>query len=242
MRRFVVVVVLAACAERAPAPGPGLTLELADPARGLAGVYRAADGTLLEFAATRDDRGRVAVAVREGERVIAEVAPDGAGGARVIHGDGAAYGELVREVARAAGGDPELGPFSSALAIPRLAAVAEEEAPCGTDGYIAFVDASGETGGEACACPVAEDVELEVIFHHPDNCRGECGPGCDGIGGLHFCTAACMAHDNCVRGLIDAGLPAWAAHACCSFGLKAAAESYLACLLVPSACECPGPH
>ncbi|MGE0396863.1 MAG: hypothetical protein AB7T06_09115 [Kofleriaceae bacterium] len=70
------------------------------------------------------------------------------------------------------------------------------------ESYATGSGSGGSDDGDDCPFPCLEDDPGD-----DDECRGECGAGCDGIDGNHFCTEECMAHDDCYRGCLDSGCP-----------------------------------
>lgn len=76
-----------------------------------------------------------------------------------------------------------------------------------------------------------------------DNCRGECGRGCDGIAGKHFCTPECRAHDDCYRDCLESSCLFCNSYTCsirCAATWYQAYQSWWYCYFgPPGACACP---
>lgn len=75
-----------------------------------------------------------------------------------------------------------------------------------------------------------------------DDCRGECGPGCDGIDGNHYCTPECATHDDCYRGCLESGCPTCYPLVCmaaCALSWYDAYQSVYDCAYGNRDCSCP---
>jgi len=91
--------------------------------------------------------------------------------------------------------------------------------------------------GATCTGSISNAGGTETVgpLHLATNCLGECGPGCWGILGTHYCTPACLAHDICVRCLGHA-------NATCLALFAPAAQSWAQCVRAGGAgCGCPPP-
>lgn len=107
------------------------------------------------------------------------------------------------------------------------------------DGGVTGGDGGGGDGGTpARDAGMSQSQYPEPIFHA--NCKGQCGLGCAGLAGRHYCTDACWDHDTCVRDCQAAGK--WCCHCRCAGGLAAAASSVIDCYNNNGVgCECPHP-